>query len=109
MSDPNAGEHRGSTRVRMKVQIEAKGLSEPSSCDCETVSVNRHGALIATSLALRLGMPIEVHVVLTGKRALAHVAYVDPSNPLLCGIRLEKPENIWGVPLPPDDWSEADS
>ena len=93
----------------MKLRIEAKGVSQPLGCDCETVFVNRHGALVLTSLALRLGMHIEVHAVLTGKRALAHVAYVDPANPLLCGIGLEKPQNIWGVPLPPEDWGEEDS
>jgi hypothetical protein len=94
----------------MKVRIEAQSLSEqPLHFDGETVVVNHHGALISTTLALHVGMRIEVHVILTGKRALAHVAYVDPANPLLCGIGLEKAQNIWGIRLPPDDWKEEDS
>jgi hypothetical protein len=49
-------------------------------------------------------MKIEIHVILTDKRAPAKVVYVDPEKPLVCGIALDKPENIWGLSLPPDDW-----
>jgi hypothetical protein len=49
-------------------------------------------------------MKILIHVRLTDKRATAEVVYVDPEQPRHCGVKLEKPENIWGVSLPPDDW-----
>jgi hypothetical protein len=39
---------------------------------------------------------IEILVVRTGQRANAKVIYVDPDPPRVCGIALEKPENIWG-------------
>jgi hypothetical protein len=52
-------------------------------------------------------MTISVYVYLTDKRAKARVVYIDPGNPLRCGIELEAPRNIWGVSLPPDDWEEA--
>jgi hypothetical protein len=107
--EPIDRENRRSTRVRIKVQLEAQGVTEPLTCEGETVIANRHGALISTTVALRVGMNIEIHVILTGKRALAGVVYVDPDRPRLCGIGLEKPENIWGVSLPPDDWREDDS
>jgi hypothetical protein len=70
--------------------IEAKGVTEPLTCDGETIVVNLHGALISTAVPLRVGMKIHV--------------YVDPDRPRICGIRLVIPENIWGVDLPPDDW-----
>ncbi len=89
----------------MKVQIEAKGVAEPLTCEGETIVVSLHGALILATAALRVGMRIEVHVVLTGKRALADVVYVDPNQPKHCGIGLVKPDNIWGVSLPPEDWA----
>jgi len=104
-----ARESRRSTRVRLKVRIEAKGLTAPLTCEGETIVVNRHGALISTTVALRVGMRIEIHVILTDQRAVAQVVYVDPDWPRHCGIRLEKPENIWGVSHPPDDWRESDS
>ena len=104
--EPGVREQRRSTRVRMKVEIKAHGVNEPLSCDGETLIVNLHGALMSTAIPLRVGMRIEIHVILTDKRATAQVVYLDPDRPRLCGIGLEKPENIWGVSLPPDDWED---
>jgi hypothetical protein len=103
-STPVARESRRSTRVRLKVVIEAHGMSEPLTCEGETFVVNLHGALILTTVALRVGMKISIHVHLTDKRAAAEVVYVDPDQPRHCGIKLERPENIWGLSSPPDDW-----
>lgn len=97
-------ESRRSTRVSLKVIIKAKGLTEPLACDGETQVVNLHGALISTAVALSVGMEIEIHVILTDKRAAAKVVYVDPDQPRHCGIALQEPQNIWGLSLPPDDW-----
>jgi len=105
----NDRESRRSTRVPLKVWIEVKDLTEPLTCEGETIVVNLHGARISTSVPLRVGMKIQIHVVLTDKRALAQVVYVDPDWPRHCGIGLEKPENIWGVSLVPDDWKGGDS
>ena len=102
-------ETRRSTRVRIKIRIEASGVSEVLTCEGETIVVNRHGALISTAVPLHVGLRIEVHVILTDKRARAKVVYVDPDSPRQCGIGLDKPENIWGIAFPPDDWKENDS
>jgi hypothetical protein len=101
-------ESRRSTRVRLKVAIETHGVSEPLRCEGETFVVNLHGALILTAIPLRVEMKISIHVRVTDRRAPAEVVYVDPDQPRHCGIKLEKPENIWGVSLPPDDWHEGD-
>ena len=82
-------------------------MNEPLRCEGETVVVNLHGALILTAIALRVGMKISIHVHLTDKHAAADVVYVDPEQPRHCGVNLEKPENIWGMSLPPDDWQEG--
>lgn len=102
-----AGEARRSTRVPLKIIIVAQSLTEPLTCDGETIIVNCHGALISSAVPLRVGMKVEIHVVLTDKRAPAHVVYVDPERPRVCGIELNKPENIWGLSIPPDDWFET--
>ena len=104
-----SGESRRSTRVPLRVLIEAQGIAEPLTCEGETIIVNIHGALISTSVALSVGMKIEIHVYLTGKRATAEVVYVDPEKPLRCGIALATPRNIWGISLPPKDWHEGGS
>ena len=49
-------------------------------------------------------LKIEIHVIITGKRAAAKVVYVDPEHPLVYGVELDEPENIWGLSFPPDDW-----
>jgi hypothetical protein len=101
-----SGEERRSTRVPLKIGIAAQGACEPLKCDGETIVVNCHGALICPSVPLRVEMRIEIHVILTDKRALAKVVYVDPDRPRICGIALDQPENIWGLSFPPDDWHE---
>ena len=106
MNKLSLDEARRSTRVPLKVEIIAQGVSESLKCDGETIVVNRHGALISTSASLRVGMQIEIHVIVTDKRAPAKVVYVDPERPRVCGIALAHPENIWGLSFPPDDWHE---
>ena len=99
-------ESRRSTRVPLKLVIEARGSTDRMTCEGETIVVNLHGALISTSVALNIGMKIEIHVYLTGNRADAEVVYVDPEKPRQYGIALATPRNIWGIPLPPEDWHE---
>ena len=108
-SNPVDRESRRSTRVRLKVRIEVLGVSEPLTCEGETFVVNLHGALILTAVTLRVGMKIGIHVLLTDKRAIADVVYVDPEQPRHCGINLEKPANIWGMSLPPEDWDDLNA
>jgi hypothetical protein len=105
-SDPIIEEFRRSSRVQLKVGIIAGGTSEPLASEGETIVVNLHGALISTYVPLHLGMQIKICVILTAKRASAEVVHVRPEQPLHCGIALTKPQNIWGVALPPEDWSE---
>jgi hypothetical protein len=99
-------ESRRSTRVPLKVVITIEGDAEGRTCEGETIMVNLHGSLIATAIGLSKGMRISIRVYLTDKRAAARVVYIDPQNPLHCGIELAQPQNIWGIPLPPDDWEE---
>lgn len=101
-------ESRRSTRVPLKLAITVDSGAERLTCEGETIVVNLHGALISTSLELKLGIRILIHVYVTDKFSNARVAYVDPQNRLRCGIELEQPLNIWGVPLPPPDWEEAE-
>jgi hypothetical protein len=101
-------ESRRSTRVPLKVVVTVvEGGAERRTCEGETVAVNLHGALLSTAIGLSVGMRISIHVYLTDKRAKARVVYVDPEDLLHCGIELDQPRNIWGVPLPPGDWDET--
>ena len=106
MSSVCVGETRRSTRVPLNVVISAEGITEPLTCDGETIVVSRHGALIYCTVPLHIGLKIEIHVIITGKRRPAEVVYVDPERPQICGIALTKPGNIWGLSFPPNDWHE---
>ena len=97
---------RRSTRVVLKIVILVEGVSEPLMCDGVTLVVNRHGALISAGVPLRHELKIKIQVVLTGMRSNARVVHIDPERPEVCGIALEKPENIWDLPSPPDDWRD---
>ena len=107
-SEPVARESRRSTRVRLKVLIEVQSVTEPLTCEGETIVVNLHWAFVMTAVALRVGMKVSIRVHITDKDAAAEVVYVDPDQPIHCGIRLAKPENIWGISLLPDDWHEGE-
>ena len=101
MSTGFVGESRKSTRIPLQILISVRNLSEPLTCERETITANRHGGLISSSVRLRVEMKIAIHLILTDKSAHAKIAYVDPERPRLCGIALEKAENIWGVSVPP--------
>ena len=100
-------ESRRSTRVPLRVTLTVEGESGSRRCEGETITVNLHGALIATAFGLSSGMRISIHVYLTDKRAAARVVYVDPMNSMHCGVELDEPRNIWGVSVLPDDWVET--
>jgi PilZ domain len=91
---------RRGTRVPLKVVIAIGDGAGRRTCEGETIVVSLLGALIATTTELTVGMRISIHVYLTNKRAAARVVYVDPENPLHCGIALDEPRNIWGVSMP---------
>lgn len=99
---------RRSTRVPLRVVLSVLNPIDRLICEAETILVNLHGGLLSTKVALSVGLRVSIHVYLTDKRANATVVYVDPENFLHCGIELEQPANIWGVPLPPENWSDAD-
>jgi hypothetical protein len=104
--NPFVLESRRSSRVPLKIVVSVEGSTETLTCEGETIVVNLHGALLATKVGLQLGMEVLIQVFLTGKKAHARVVYIDPVNPLHCGVELRQPQNIWGVPLPPEDWAE---
>ena len=97
---------RRSTRVPIRVRLEVQTTGV--SYEGETIVVNLHGALVKISGRLELGTAIAIRVQLTGKSANARVVFTTRQRPLEFGIALDKPQNIWGISLPPADWREQD-
>lgn len=90
--------------MQIRLDVQATGISYEG----ETVVVNLHGALVKTTGRLELGAAVAVHVQLTGKSAEARVVFVSRERPFEFGIALDKPQNIWGISLPPADWREPE-
>jgi len=93
---------RRSTRMFLHrpVKVQGAGVEYPG----ETITVNLHGALVRVAAPLRLGDRVTVHVNQTGKSAPGAVVFAN-SGMSQFGIELQKPEDIWGVAIPPQDWS----
>lgn len=104
---PGKRRTRRSARVPLKVSVRLAGAEPPIQCEGETVVVSRHGALIKTPVALPVGAAVIVSVYLTGKSASARVVEVVGEGQWEAGIELDAPADIWGVPLPPDDWQDS--
>jgi len=98
---------RRSTRVPIRVRIEVQATG--FACDGETITVNLHGALLQSSGALELGANVTLYVPLTGKSTGARVVFASRTEALHFGLALDRPENIWGISLPPKDWEDRES
>jgi hypothetical protein len=92
---------RRSTRIPLDVLVEVQGRGVAYAG--QTVNVNLHGALLRIAAPLKLGDRVTIHVHSTGKSASGTVVFVH-SDTSQFGIELQTPENIWGVP-PPPDWN----
>jgi hypothetical protein len=79
------------------------------SSPAKTFVVNLHGALILTAVALRVGMKIGVHVLLTGKRALPNSCVSIQNSRNTAESIWKNLRTFWGLPSPPDDWHEGDT
>jgi hypothetical protein len=96
---------RRSSRISYDVLVELQ--AERFAYAGETVVVNLHGALIRTSAPLELGIPVTLHVHITGKAAPGRVVFASYENaPPHFGVELDKPANIWGLSDAPPDWQE---
>ena len=102
MTDAKHSSSRRSTRILLDVLVEVQGKGFAYAG--ETTTVNMNGALLRIPARLKVGDRVTVHVHATGKSAPAIVAFANDDLSQF-GIELEKPENIWGVTLPPPDWT----
>lgn len=110
MSDTRVGiESRRSARVPLKVVILAQGLTEPITCEGEIIVVNRHGALISTSVSFARRNEDRDSCHSDEKRAPASAVYVDLDRLRVCGIGLVEPENIWRLALPSNHLTRSTS
>jgi len=92
---------RRSTRIPTDIRVEVK--SDRFAYAGETITVNLHGALVRISAPLKVGDRVTLQVHHTGRSAPGAVVFADKGSSQF-GVELERPENIWGVRVPPTDW-----
>ena len=101
-SNGNHAIPRRSTRIATDVLIEVQG--DGFAYAGETIMANLHGALFRSSAPLKVGDHITIYVQSTGKSGIAVIVFADEHESQF-GLELEQPENIWGVVIPPSDWT----
>jgi hypothetical protein len=106
---------RRSTRLSVAVPISITGTDATGNAFSEhtfTLSVNKHGAEIATSHELAPGSEITIENISAGRRGQAKVIRRlekrSANSPYEVSVELLEPENIWDLRFPPSDW-EKDS
>lgn len=113
LSETSQRENRRSTRVLAHVPIIVAGAEAGGrrfEARGETLVVNKQGAKIQTHKRLTVGTTVRITCVPTRKSQEARVVWVDEQFGTIAvlrfGVELERPENFWGIYLPPEDWGE---
>ncbi len=106
---------RRSTRISQAVPViisihNEMGISFLESTS--TLSMNCHGCLYPSKNEYQPGSWITLDVTQQADRkphcVRAQVRFIrpspNPSEPYHVGVELQTPANVWGVPMPPEDW-----
>ena len=112
--DAPGREKRRSTRLLVTVPVTLSGKNargESFREETHTISINRHGASLATWQALTPGTEVLVEnpprgLAVRGK-VVSFSEKAAPSMPHQIGVELADAKNIWGIQYPPLDWRRA--
>src|SRR5579862_551822 len=101
---------RRSSRVPVNVPVLVTSLNPATHFSeiCETMVVNAHGCALKSPVKLDAGAPLHLHSK-EGRETMAQVVDCQPLGPdqraWRLAVRLDKPENFWGLSTCPDDWT----
>ena len=104
---------RRTTRIPLRIPIvlafREDGAEKERSLDAWTLIVNVNGARVECKQLFEQGQELTLRVPHLGKSQKGMVVWRDTNanknGSYECGIKLEKPENLWGVGFPPSDWN----
>jgi hypothetical protein len=101
---------RRSARVPITIPIRVTSLHPEAQFSevCETLVVNAHGCALRSPIQLDPGVPVQFRSR-EGREAMAHVVACEPmasaEEGWKLGIKLERPENFWGLRPCPEEWT----
>lgn len=102
---------RRSTRIKFVSTVLLSGKDAdgaPFREFTQTSSVNLHGCNLRTSYRIMVGMVVTLECPKAGTwgKGICVRVWDSPQGVAWheIAVQLEKPQNLWGVPNPPDDW-----
>lgn len=102
---------RHGTRIRVVVPVCVTTLDPKAEFSERTTTlvVNLEGCGLTLSRPLERGTAVRLNELPNGRSATARVANCIPvgktADRWLVGMALDNPDNIWGIEVPPEDWS----
>lgn len=105
----NQGEVRRGTRIPFEIPITLSSLDQalPFSESCLTLLVNPQGCAARFGRPLRIGAAVRLEGLPTKTTVTARVVNCIPIEKFwLLGLALDEPANVWGIPSPPEDWTQ---
>ncbi len=110
MQRANAAETaRRSSRVPVTVPIRVTSLEPDTKFSeiCETLVVNAHGCAMRSPVRLEAGVPVRFQTR-EGRETAAKVVACQPMESdqpgWMLGVKLDRPENFWGLKPCPEEW-----
>lgn len=110
-TDKKAGLRRG-TRIPCEIPITLTALdpSQPFSGECLVILVNPQGCAARFGRRLEIGATVRLEGLPSGRNVTARVVNCismgEYEKLWLLGLALDEPGNVWGIPSPPDDWTQ---
>lgn len=109
MQRANLDDTRRSSRVPITVPVLVTSLEPGAGFSemCETLVVSAHGCALRSPMKLEAGVPVQFHSQ-EGRETIAHVVACQPMGSdqpgWKLGVKLDRPENFWGLQPCPEEW-----
>jgi len=103
------GRERRSTRLLLSIPVIISGKRPQDGfmfeATADTLVVNKHGALIRTTVNISPGTKVNLAVLPRKQSVRGQVVWItSESGEMKIGVELEPPANLWGVMFPLADW-----
>ena|ERR1700756_3113010 len=111
MASKPASSVRRSTRIPCEIPVTLTGLdSTNASSRAVIILVNVQGCALRSDHPMQVGSTVRVEGLPSGKSAYARIVNCislgEHEKLWLLGLALVKPENVWGIKTPPNDWAQ---
>jgi hypothetical protein len=103
----------GGTRVPCEIPVTLSSLHPVQSFSepCQVVLVNLRGRTASVRRPIRVGLAVRLQGLPAGAnvttRVVNCISLGEHERRWLLALALDEPGNVWGIPMPPEDWVEG--